>query len=264
MLSTGKSCASWGHSTTYVYLYRVFVLPRPLRLTEMTQHQNAFPGEELLQMRRVVSDMLERLDDARHASRDQPDGPSFEVVTKKLAGTRGRPRKEINPEWLARMSSMRDKTGISSLINLSTRTIRRRQLELRLYNPGVAPAQRLLQADGTYDVVYNGQPGTRRNNFTEDEVDALVTSHLDIFPNFGRSMIIGSLLSSGQHLTREQLRASYNRLQGGPTQTFSDRRIHRRSYHVAGPNSLWHHDGQHGMCVMACRLLVPQLTSLQV
>jgi hypothetical protein len=190
--------------------------------------------------------MLTSLDDARHASRDQPDGPSFQVVATRRPGARGRPRKDINSEWLARMSVMRDKPGISTLVGVSTRTIRRRMVEYGLSSAGSAFAERHLLADGTYETIYNAKP-SRPARLPDSEVDSIVASHLEIFPNFGRSMIIGSLHSSGQHsITRQQLRASYNRLQGGPSQTFSDRRIHRRKYEVAGPNSLWHHDRQHG------------------
>jgi hypothetical protein len=189
--------------------------------------------------------MLNRLDSARHASRDQPDGPSFQVTSSRPTGARGRPRKDINREWLAQMSTMRDKPGIASVLGVSTRTLRRRELELGISLPGVAFVQRHLLSDGTYDITYNSQSSSLPA-LNDTEVDSIVASHLEIFPNFGRSMIIGSLLSNGQRLTRKQLRASYDRLQGGPTQTFSNRRIHRRTYQVAGPNSLWHHDGQHG------------------
>jgi hypothetical protein len=197
-------------------------------------------------MRREIASMLERLDVARHTSRDQPDGPNLEVVTTVRTGRRGRPKKIINPEWLERVSRFRGKTGISTLVGLSTRTIRRQEIECGLSTPGAAFARRELLLDGTYETFYNTEP-VPRIQLDDAEVDTIVASHLKIFPNFGRSMIQGSLQSRGQQLTRRQVRAAYDRLQGGPTQTFSNRRIHRRAYHVAGPNSLWHHDGQHGM-----------------
>jgi hypothetical protein len=211
------------------------------------QHENAFPGDELSQIRSELGDMLDRLDGVRHASRDRPDGPYLEVVSTVRTGKRGRPRKDINRDWLARMAMIRDNSGISTLVNTSARTVRRRLLEYKLVGPGVAPIQRHLLEDGTIDIVYNGELA-ERPRLSEAEVDSMVASHLEIFPNFGQSMIAGALRSSGQRITRREVRASYDRLQGGPTQTFSDRRIHRRAYHVAGPNSLWHHDGQHGVC----------------
>jgi hypothetical protein len=196
-------------------------------------------------MRNEVGNMLLRLDEARHAARDQPDEPFIQVISTSLPGKRGRPRKDINREWLAQMSSIRAKPGLSTLLGVSARTIRRREVEYGLRAPGVSFVQRQVLEDGTHDIIYNGQPPSLPA-LSNQEVDSIVASHLEIFPNFGRSMITGSLLSTGVHLTRRQIRSSYDRLQGGPTQVFSGRRIHRRRYQVAGPNSLWHHDGQHG------------------
>lgn len=47
-------------------------------------------------------------------------------------------------------------------------------------------------------------------------------------------------------MPRERIIESYLRVYGTPG-VFGDRAIHRRVYTVAGANSLWHHDGQHGM-----------------
>lgn len=58
-------------------------------------------------------------------------------------------------------------------------------------------------------------------------------------------MIYGHLHSNGHRVPRERIAAAYIRVHGTPG-TFAGRRIHRKVYNVAGPNSLWHHDGQHG------------------
>jgi hypothetical protein len=216
---------------------------------ECIEHENAFPGGELLLIRRELGSMLVRLDTTRHASRDQPDGPYLQVVSTTRTGKRGRPRKEINRDWLARMHGIRGVSGLASLLDTSSRTVRRRLVDYELVEPGVSPIQRHILDDGTIEIVYNSEP-PERPRLSEAEVDSMVASHLEIFPNFGRTMLAGALRSRGQRITRREVRASYDRLQGGPTQTFADRRIHRRAYHVAGPNSLWHHDGQHGMCFL--------------
>ena len=44
---------------------------------------------------------------------------------------------------------------------------------------------------------------------------------------------------------RSPIRASYERVHGAPA-SLINRPIERQVYHVAGPNSLCHHDGQHG------------------
>ncbi|THH13742.1 hypothetical protein EUX98_g9686, partial [Antrodiella citrinella] len=52
--------------------------------------------------------------------------------------------------------------------------------------------------------------------------------------------------AAGHHVPRERLTLSYARVHGTPG-IFGARTIHRRQYNVAGANSLWHHDGQHGL-----------------
>ena len=45
---------------------------------------------------------------------------------------------------------------------------------------------------------------------------------------------------------------SYLRVIGPPNNQFGNRRIERRVYSVPGPNTLWHHDGQHGRSSCSC------------
>jgi hypothetical protein len=50
----------------------------------------------------------------------------------------------------------------------------------------------------------------------------------------------------GYRISRERITQSLVRID--PVQRVFQRiRIRRRVYSVPGPNSLWHHDGQHGM-----------------
>lgn len=69
---------------------------------------------------------------------------------------------------------------------------------------------------------------------------------LEVFPNFGRRMLAGCLHTMGHNVPRDRITASYLRVHGAPA-LFGDRSIERREYFVAGANSLWHHDGQHGL-----------------
>jgi hypothetical protein len=103
---------------------------------------------------------------------------------------------------------------------------------------------------GNYHVLCNGFHGSSRHALQWVSggrwVDTIVLSQLEMFPNFGQSMMAGSLRVEGLNIPRQRVRDSYDRIQGGPTARFGQRHIHRRAYQVAGPNSLWHHDGQHG------------------
>lgn len=190
--------------------------------------------------------MVESLDAARHTARDLPDGPPLEVAWKVYTGRRGRPRTVISAPWLAQASAQRKKPGIAPLVGSSTRTVRRRQLELGLATPGRPVVSRTQLPDGGTEVVYNSGPSLEPA-MTDQDVDAAVAAQLEIFPNFGRSMMYGALQTAGYNIPRARVQQAYDRLQGGPSTSFGNRRIHRRSYCVAGPNSLWHHDGQHGM-----------------
>jgi hypothetical protein len=59
-------------------------------------------------------------------------------------------------------------------------------------------------------------------------------------------MLDGMLCYLGYHIPRDRIRSSLIRID--PVQRVFQRiRIRRREYKVAGPNALWHHDGQHGM-----------------
>ena len=59
------------------------------------------------------------------------------------------------------------------------------------------------------------------------------------------SMLDGMLCHLGQRISRERIRASLLRID--PVQwVFEHIHIWQRVYSVPGPNSLWHHDGQHG------------------
>ena len=80
---------------------------------------------------------------------------------------------------------------------------------------------------------------------TNDKLDTLLSSILEIFPTFGQRMIAGRLKASGHHVPRERITESFLRVHGTPG-VFGQHTIYRKIYKVAGANSLWHHDGQHG------------------
>jgi hypothetical protein len=75
-----------------------------------------------------------------------------------------------------------------------------------------------------------------------------------MFPAYGRRMLSGHLRALGHKVPDPRLRDSYLRVHGIPA-TFGDCAIHRQKYSVPGANSLWHHDGQHGM--YHCFIYIP-------
>ena len=59
-------------------------------------------------------------------------------------------------------------------------------------------------------------------------------------------MATAALRANGVIVSEGRVRGSLARVSGVPG-TFGGWRVHRRRYQVAGANSLWHHDGQHGI-----------------
>ncbi|KAF7350246.1 hypothetical protein MVEN_01328100 [Mycena venus] len=125
--------------------------------------------------------------------------------------TGGRPRVDIDRDILAQALSLRGPTHLRRVFNVNSRTIRTR------YTP-IPP-----QPDGTVSHMYTSTSAPVFT-LTDEELDSILTSILEMFPNFGRKMLKG-------------------RLRGHSGARF----IHRTPYNVAGANSLWHHDGQHGL-----------------
>ncbi|KAM6489023.1 hypothetical protein JOM56_015535, partial [Amanita muscaria] len=87
----------------------------------------------------------------------------------------------------------------------------------------------------------------------DEALDSLVASVLATFPGHGRSKLDGVLRARGFQIPRNRLTASITRV-SGPSPRFTHRTIERRGYYVPAVNSLWHHDGNHGMSVHNTRI----------
>ncbi|KAJ7649550.1 hypothetical protein DFH06DRAFT_996413 [Mycena polygramma] len=83
------------------------------------------------------------------------------------------------------------------------------------------------------------------SNLSDDELDLLLLRLRSHFRRAGLGMLDGMLRRLGHRVPRERVRQSLLRID--PVRRIFERiRIRRRVYSVPGPNSLWHHDGQHG------------------
>lgn len=191
--------------------------------------------------------MLQALDDACHRSSDPPTGPPPQVVWQVRTGRRGRPRIEFDPDFLSTALSLRGPTGVAPVVNTSSRTIRRRALDYMIVEPGNPVFQDIDNLDGTTTRVHTTT--TRPlSTLTDEELDAVIRSILEQFPDYGQRMLAGALRVMHHRVPRQRLTSSYVRVHGTPG-AFGDRQIHRKIYSVAGANSLWHHDGQHGKAI---------------
>jgi hypothetical protein len=178
-------------------------------------------------MHRIVENlkvMVQALDDAQLQSLDPPVAPLPSLSQAKHTGHPGRPRIEIDPEVLQASLALEPKTTLANMLNCSPRTVRRRQQDLEDAGIPLTPKQ---------------------TNITNNELDLIIREILHRFPNFGRSMVMGTLRADDYTIPEHRVRASIERVRGAPSQFFGSRHIHRRKYYVPAVNSLWHHDGQH-------------------
>ena len=114
-------------------------------------------------------------------------------------------------------------TDIASLLCVSSKTVYR-----RLEENG-------LSVRGTYA------------RLTDTELDDMVKSILQEFPNSGYKSMLGPLLSKGLKVQEYRVREAMRRAdpEGTIVRALQIRVTHRRSYNVRAPLALWHMDGNH-------------------
>lgn len=187
--------------------------------------------------------MVDDLDAACHQSLDPPQASTPPVVQLVHSGHRGRPRIHIDPQFLEIALGLRGPTGIAASLGVSSRSVRRRALDLHLVEPGPPVHHTVDTPEGPVQVhTSSTAPFT---DITDDDLDAVIAGVLTVFPTFGRRMIDGNLKARGLNIPRDRIQASYSRVFGAPA-TFGNRQIVRKEYRVPGPLSLAHMDGQHG------------------
>jgi hypothetical protein len=189
--------------------------------------------------------MVEELDDAHYQSLDALEVPKLTTSWLVKNGRPGRPRKEVDLELLQGALPHRPLTKMASTFSCSSRTLTRRLQDAGLKEVGQPVYVVVEDPEGNMVKEYKST-GPRMTEITDDELDHIISEILQDFPNFGRSMIAGALKALGIRVSSERQRESRLRVHGAPG-VFGVRRLERRRYKVPGANSLWHHDGQHGM-----------------
>jgi len=132
----------------------------------------------------------------------------------------GRPRYTILQEQLEALLYLNmDCPTIASTLGISLRTLRRRMTDFN------------LSVKDTYSVI------------SDIDLEQAVKSIKELFPNAGYRMMDALLRDKGIKITQSQLReAMHNTDPNGLVVRMSEC-IQRRKYHVPGPQSLWHIDG---------------------
>ena len=165
------------------------------------------------------------------------------VSQKVHTGQRGRPAIKVDAIALQQLLELRGSRSTGELIGCSSKTVRRRALELGLVQPGAPVVTHEAQPDGSISRVFHRQES---QHDTDEEVYAAVSAALETYPDFGREKMLAAVKSQGVSATRRQVEASLLMLRG-PSESRKRRPIQRRTYTVPGSNYLWHHDGQHGL-----------------
>jgi hypothetical protein len=209
------------------------------------QHAAILSSEDLSTINTSLQSMIDHLDRAAVASADPPDGVTIETTFITHTGRPGRPRIDIDHDILSTALQMRGPTALAPVFGASSRTVRRRALEYGLVEPG-PPVRTESVADDGSSHLHHTSSTAPVSDLSDDAIDSIVRQIIQTFPTFGRRMIAGHVAYLGYRVPQAHLRASYLRVHGRSLQSFGSRRIERSVYSVPGPNSLWHHDGQHG------------------
>jgi hypothetical protein len=203
------------------------------------------------------------------------------VLTEQVyTGRRGRPAICIDPDFLRWAYSLRSTSSIGRFLHVSRQRVRSALLEHGIAVPQADPfIYSREEPDGTDDIGADSTAqtitadsllnpdlplppafptdipapaGQHTVSFTapmsalsDAELDELILHLRRHYCRAGVTMLHGMLLHLGHCIPRERIRQSLLRID--PVQRVFERiQIRHRTYSVPGPNSLWHHDGQHG------------------
>ena len=149
------------------------------------------------------------------------------VVSTSSSGLRGRPKYELCDEQLEFLKQCDFKASeMALLLGVSESTIKRRLREI--VGNGLAVQAQFAQ-------------------ISDGELDRLVLTQLDSFPNCGYRRMKGLLKSQNYKIQQHRVRECMRRVnpEGVVLRRLELRTVQRRRYHVSGPLALWHIDGNH-------------------
>lgn len=253
------------HFLSSVEQVNFFLLTKVEPYSTIFQNRNVIGRADYNTIREGVVAMLEALEEAVQRSDTIPsEAQSIQVCCYSLlcepftlintlkqtsyyirTGRRGRPRLHIEPDILQPSLEYRGPTALAPVFDCSSRTVRRRALEAGFVEPCPPVYIEYDNEETGHRVRLYRHSASSISTLSDEDLDAVLQQILNIYPAFGRRMITGHLRHSGHNVPRERIRMSYERVMGAPA-ALTSRPLARRVYRVAGPNALWHHDGQHG------------------
>lgn len=126
-------------------------------------------------------------------------------------GKRGRPVIEVNPVALQQLLELRGPESTGKLIGCSSRTVRRRALELGLVQPCAPVFTHEAQPDGSVSIVFHRRESVHS---TDEEVYIGVSAVLGTYPDIGREKMLAAVKGQGVSATRRQVEAALLALRG--------------------------------------------------
>ena len=162
-----------------------------------------------------VVDMIECLDNAEDDARDDTGGDPIPVSMYTSKEGKGRPRLEIDRNWLMYALQVQTMADIAKELGCNPRTVRRRILEYGLADPAPAIIQEVVRDDGT--IAWEWRPrGPTMSALNEDPdgLDVVIQEVLERFSTYGIEYLRGTVMSMGHQASRDNIRASYRRVAG--------------------------------------------------
>jgi hypothetical protein len=143
-------------------------------------------------------------------------------LVSQLPSAGGRPKYDISIESVCLMRREGFSwTSIAKILGINSKTIKR-----RLVDNNVADE-------------------FKYSNITDHELDIRLQLIRNQQPYSGQQILLGTLRSQNINIQRQRLRDSMARIDPWGTASRQTQVIVRKKYNVAGPNSLWHIDGNH-------------------
>ncbi|KAJ7892446.1 hypothetical protein B0H13DRAFT_2234788 [Mycena leptocephala] len=252
------------------------------------ENEGVFPPEEFETLQNSLSAMQLDIRLEYQEAVDSSHHGRPELVQIIPSNGPGRPRIYIDPDFLRWAYGQRSTASISRFLRVGRSTVRNALIEHGIARPQQSPFQLnniwapdIEDDDGDIehdDILDPDLPIPSSNEFppeveelatppqptttsftgplseiSDDDLDMLILRLRTHYHRAGLSMLNGMLRRLGHRVPIERIRQSLLRID--PVRRIFERiRIRRREYRVLGPNSLWHHDGQHGRSVHNVRI----------
>ena len=208
------------------------------------------------------------------------------VLSNIYSGGRGRPRIHIDPSFLGFAYNRRSISALARFLGVGRSTVRNKLVRNNLMPVSIstispssqngnleASIPESLDSDASLplepdDLLEPELPvpthipvdlnttttvprtSLHHSAISDDELDMLIIRLQCHYTRAGIRMLDSMLRRLGHRVQYDRIRQSLLRID--PVQRIFERiRIRRRTYHVAGPNALWHHDGQHGKSILS-------------